>query len=172
MAAYVDVGFWSAGYGDGDPNPAGIYVTAGYWTAGYVIGDTTATAGGGYDDDDKKTKRKRRFVVERDGKLLVFASAAAAVQSMGEAAEPVTPVEVEVAPELVPEVAPAAQETAAVDYAVDLAAMREWARIAGLIEAYNAAYRAQHFERLLALFQRMQDDARDEEDVEMLLLSL
>lgn len=106
------------------------------------------TQGGGYDDD--KPKRKR-YVVERNGKLVVYASQAAALQALQDAPEP----------------APA-QEAAEV---VDLPALQAYAELAGRLEDYTAAYNSRHFEQLMALFDQMRTQL-DEEDVEMLLLAI
>jgi len=112
----------------------------------------TTAVGGGYDDDDKP-KRKRRFVVERNGKLVVYASQAAALQALedasGAAQEP-------------------AQEADQPEV-VDLPALQAYAELAGRLEDYTAAYNSRHFEQLMALFDQMQ---QDEEDIEMLLLAV
>lgn len=106
---------------------------------------------GGYDDD--KPKRKKRFVVEQDGKLLVFGSARAAVEALGQqkaieavAIEP--PTEEALAPE------------------ISLPAVQAYAEVRGLVDDYQAALRNRHYLALIAMFQ----DMRDEEDVELLLM--
>lgn len=109
------------------------------------------TQGGGYDDD--KPKRKRRFVVERNGKLVVYASQAAALQALEDASETAQePAQEADQPEV-----------------VDLPALQAYAELAGRLEDYTAAYNSRHFEQLMALFDQMQ---QDEEDIEMLLLAV
>ena len=108
----------------------------------------TTAVGGGYDDD--KPKRKR-YVVERNGKLVVYASQAAALQALEDASE-------------------TAQEPAQdPPEVVDLPALQAYAELAGRLEDYTAAYNSRHFEQLMALFDQMQ---QDEEDIEMLLLAV
>jgi hypothetical protein len=108
------------------------------------------TVAGGYDD---KPKRKKRFVVEQDNKLLVFGSARAAVEALGQqkaieavAIEP--PTEEALAPE------------------ISLPAVQAYAEVRGLVDDYQAALRNRHYLALIAMFQ----DMRDEEDVELLLM--
>jgi hypothetical protein len=106
---------------------------------------------GGYDDD--KPKRKKRFVVEQDGKLLVFGSARAAVEALGqqkaiEAVAVESPAEEALAPE------------------ISLPAVQAYAEVRGLVDDYQAALRNRHYLALIAMFQ----DMRDEEDVELLLM--
>jgi hypothetical protein len=112
-------------------------------------GDLRGGGAGGYDDD--KPKPKRRFVVERNGKLVVYASQAAALRAL-QAEEAQQPAQ------------EAAQEVA-------LPIVQAYAEVAGRLDEYNAAYNSRHFEQLLALFDQMRAQL-DEEDVEMLLLSL
>ena len=121
-----------------------------------------AAAGGG------GGKSKRRYLVERDGKLLVFANQRAALAELQSKAteEEVELLEVE-SPEVeLPEVQ--SHEPYAPPQQIDLAAMQAWAELAGQLQAYQAAYESRHFAALLALFERLQD----EDDVELLLLSL
>lgn len=114
----------------------------------------TTAVGGGYDDDDKP-KRKRRFVVERNGKLVVYASQAAALQALEDA----------------PEAAQEPAQEADQPEVVDLPALQAYAELAGRLEDYTAAYNSRHFEQLMALFDQMRTQL-DEEDVEMLLLAI
>ena len=111
-------------------------------------GDLRGGGAGGYDDD--KTKRKR-YVVERNGKLVVYASQAAALRALQAEEAQQAPQE-------------AAEEVA-------LPVVQAYAEVAGRLDDYNAAYNSRHFEQLLALFDQMREQL-DEEDVEMLLLSL
>ena len=106
--------------------------------------------GGGYDDEKPA---KKRFIVERDGKLMVFNTAQAALDAQPKKKK-VQPVEVAVPEQVIPQV-------------IELPAVKEYAQVIGQIEQYNAAYNSQHFEQLIALFEQM----RDEEDIEMLLLA-
>jgi hypothetical protein len=123
---------------------------AGSATLGAEILGSVPTVAGGYDDEKKKAKK--RFIVERDGKLMVFNTAQAALDAQPKKKK-VQPVEV--APEqVIPQV-------------IELPAVKEYAQVIGQIEQYNAAYNSQHFEQLIALFEQM----RDEEDIEMLLLA-
>lgn len=111
-------------------------------------GDLRGGGAGGYDDD--KPKRKR-YVVERNGKLVVYASQAAALRALQAEEAQQAPQE-------------AAEEVA-------LPVVQAYAEVAGRLDDYNAAYNSRHFEQLLALFDQMREQL-DEEDVEMLLLSL
>ncbi len=104
----------------------------------------TQSPAGGY-DDDKKTKR--RFVVERNGKLVVYASQASALRALEEQGSSEPPTE-----------------------EVDLPVVQAYAEVAGRIEDYNAAFNSRHFEQLMALFDQVRAQL-DEEDVEMLLLA-
>lgn len=119
-----------------------------------VLAAQVGTAvGGGYDDDDKP--KRKRYVVERNGKLVVYASQAAALQALEDASE-------------------AAQEPAQKadqPEVVDLPALQAYAELAGRLEDYTAAYNSRHFEQLMALFDQMRTQL-DEEDVEMLLLAV
>jgi len=120
-----------------------------------VLAAQVGTAvGGGYDDDDKP-KRKRRFVVERNGKLVVYASQAAALQALEDA----------------PEAAQEPAHEADQPEVVDLPALQAYAELAGRLEDYTAAYNSRHFEQLMALFDQMREQ-QDEEDIEMLLLAV
>ena len=103
--------------------------------------------GGGY-DDEKKTKR--RYVVERGGKLHVYATQAAALRAL-EANDK-------------DERDDTAQEV------VPLPTVQAYAEVAGRIDDYNAAWNSRAFEQLMALFDQMRAQL-DEEDVEMLLLA-
>lgn len=124
----------------------------------------TRKAGGSYGSGSAR----RRYLVQRGDRLLVFASRQAAeaelqAQEQIESFEPQELVPVQpVQPTVVqPEMAQAVQT-------IDLPAMREWARWAGQLAEYNAAYQSRHFGALLALFEQLQD----EEDVELLLMTL
>ena len=108
------------------------------------------TVAGGYDD---KPKRKKRFVVEQDGKLLVFGSARAAVEALGQQ-KAILAVAVE----------PPAEELAVAE--ISLPAVQAYAEVRGLVDDYQAALRNRHYLALIAMFQ----DMRDEEDVELLLM--
>lgn len=114
---------------------------------------TAPRVAGGYDDD--KPKRKRRFVVERNGKLVVYASQAAALQALEDA----------------PEAAQEPAQEADQPEVVDLPALQAYAELAGRLEDYTAAYNSRHFEQLMALFDQMREQL-DEEDIEMLLLAV
>lgn len=114
--------------------------------AGNLAGTLGSGAqGGGYDDD----KPKRRYVVERNGKLVVYASQGAALRALQ--ADQSDKVE------------PPTEE-------VDLPVVQAYAEVAGRIEDYNAAFNSRHFEQLMALFDQVRAQL-DEEDVEMLLLA-
>lgn len=146
------------------------YVATGYWTAEYGdLASTTAVAGGGYDKD--KPKRKKYFI-ELNGKLMQFGSRQAAMNALQDD-ETVEVEELEVAAEAsLPEVA---KPSKAPEQVIALPSLQAFAEASGQLAAYQAAYRSRHFAALLALFQRQQDDIErqlDEEDVEMLLLSL
>jgi hypothetical protein len=119
------------------------------------------TVAGGYDDDKPK---KKRYIVEKNGKLFVYGTAQEAIQNVTEQRS-------------VPKQIPAKKKKQVVKdqfvdvkpiQEVDLEAVQEYARIAGLIEQYNAAYNSAKYEALISLFEQM----RDEEDIETLLLSL
>jgi len=109
------------------------------------------TVAGGYDD---KPKRKKRFVVEQDGKLLVFGSARAAVEALGQQ-KAIEAVAVEPPTDEVAEVAE-----------ISLPAVQAYAEVRGLVDNYRAALRNRHYLALIAMFR----DMRDEEDVELLLM--
>jgi hypothetical protein len=109
----------------------------------------TSTAAGGYD----KPKRKKRFVVEQDGKLLVFGSARAAVEALGQQ-KAIEAVAVE----------PPAEELAVAE--ISLPAVQAYAEVRGLVDDYQAALRNRHYLALIDMFR----DMRDEEDVELLLM--
>lgn len=117
--------------------------------ADVLLAQVGTTQGGGYDDD--KPKRKR-YVVERNGKLVVYASQAAALQAL-QASEAALE---------------AAQEPAE---EVELPVVQAYAEVAGRLDEYTAAYNSRHFEQLMALFDQMRTQL-DEEDVEMLLLAV
>ena len=108
------------------------------------------TVAGGYDD---KPKRKKRFVVEQDGKLLVFGSARAAVEALGQQ-KAILAVAVE----------PPAEELAVAE--ISLPAVQAYAEVRGLVGDYQAALRNRHYLALIDMFR----DMRDEEDVELLLM--
>ena len=110
------------------------------------------TVAGGYDN---KPKRKKRFVVEQDGKLLVFGSARAAVEALGQQ-KAIEAVAVE----------PPADEVAEVVAEISLPAVQAYAEVRGLVDDYQAALRNRHYLALIAMFR----DMRDEEDVELLLM--
>jgi hypothetical protein len=116
-----------------------------------VAAPVAPTVAGGYDD---KPKRKKRFVVEQDGKLLVFGSARAAVEALGQQ-KAIEAVAVE----------PPAEEVAEVAE-ISLPAVQAYAQVRGLVDDYQAALRNRHYLALIAMFQ----DMRDEEDVELLLM--
>ena len=144
------------------------YVATGYWVAEYGdLAGSTAVAGGGYD----KPKRKKYFV-ELNGQLLQFGSRQAAMNALQDD-EPAAIEELEVAaPESAAEVAKPSQ---APEQVIALPSLQAFAEASGQLAAYQAAYRSRHFAALLALFQRQQDDIErqlDEEDIELLLLSL
>ena len=113
-----------------------------------VVAPVAPTVAGGYDD---KPKRKKRFVVEQDGKLLVFDSARAAVEALGQQ-KAIEAVAVEPEQALEPE--------------ISLPAVQAYAEVRGLVDDYQAALRNRHYLALIAMFQ----DMRDEEDVELLLM--
>jgi len=117
-----------------------------------VAAPVAPTVAGGYDDD--KRKRKKRFVVEQDGKLLVFGSARAAVEALGQQ-KAIEAVAVE----------PPAEEVAEVAE-ISLPAVQAYAEVRGLVDNYRAALRNRHYLALIAMFR----DMRDEEDVELLLM--
>jgi hypothetical protein len=125
-------------------------------------------AAGGYDDDKPKRKPKR-FVVERDGKLVVYASQAAALRAL-QAQEAATDAAQSSPPEAAQEPAQEpAQELP--DEVVELPALQAYAEVAGRLEDYTAAYNSRHFEQLMALFDQMREQL-EEEDIEMLLLAV
>lgn len=145
------------------------YVATGYWVAGYGdLASSSAAAGGGYD----KPKRKK-FFIERDGQLLQFGSRRAAMNALQDDDKPIEEIEVAEAP--APPVVPQPSRAAAPEQVIGLPALQAFAQASGQLAAYQAAYRSRHFAALLALFQRQQDELvrqQDEDDVELLLLSL
>lgn len=109
-----------------------------------TVAEVTQPAGG-YDDAPKK----KRYFVKHKEQLFVFDSRKAADKAMRrfQADE-----DAEVKPAL----------------AVSLPVVAEYAEVSGKIDSYNAAYNSAQYAQLLALFEQMQD----EEDIELLLLSL
>ena len=106
--------------------------------------------------------KRKRYFIERDGRLLMFATAAAAQAALAGPVVEALPV-----PDEPDE--PAEQLAAtAPEQQIDLAALQAQAALAGQLAAYEAAYRSRHFAALLALFEQLQDD----DEVELLLLSL
>ena len=117
--------------------------------------DAVSQVAGGYDDDKPKKPRKK-FFIEQDGKLLVFGTQSAALKAL----EAIKPVSAKVEGKKVRVPTP--------QVVVDLPAVQEYAQVIGQVEQYNSAYNSQQFAQILALFEQMQD----EEEIEMLLLSL
>lgn len=109
---------------------------------------------------------KRRYLVQRGERLLVFASRRAASAEL-QAQEVLEELE-ELKGRSLDEPAVPAEALDAPPQQIDLAAVQAWAEWAGQLAAYQAAYQSRHFAALLALFEQM----RDEDDVELLLLSL
>jgi len=93
-------------------------------------------------------------VVEQDNKLLVFGSARAAVEALGQQ-KAIEAVAVEPPTDEVAEVAE-----------ISLPAVQAYAEVRGLVDNYRAALRNRHYLALIAMFR----DMRDEEDVELLLM--
>lgn len=127
--------------------------------------EVSVAAAGGYYGDDKKPAKKR-FIVERDGKLMVFNSAQAAVNAIPEQAkskEATQPVEVVEVVADVPE------------QIIELPQVKEYAYVMNRIEAYNEAYNGKHYEALIEMFTTLQAQAiermQDEDDIELLLLA-
>lgn len=112
---------------------------------------------------------RRRYLVQRGNRLLVFGSRSAALAALQaqEALEEVDAPLVLGGSHVAADLADA-PATGQAPQQVDLAAMRTWAEWSGQLAAYQAAYQSRHFGALLALFERQQD----EDDVELLLLSL
>ncbi len=127
--------------------------------AGGEVTPETPTVGGGYDDEKTKKPAKKRFVVERDGKLLVFNTAQAALDAQPKKKK-IQPVEVVAEPEV---------------KTVELPKVRQYAAVLNRIEEYNTAYNGKHYEALIAMFTTMQAQAlkriQDEEDIQLLLLA-
>ena len=163
MAAYVDVGYWDAGYGDAEPGPSTLYVAAGYWTAGYAQGETSAsTAGGGYDDD--KPTRKRRYIRKVGDKLVITTDASAALASADEgrpAEEPVQPVQ-SVQPVQLEQ--PPEQEISLAEIRAVAAQYQQQAKVLEM-------FRQRDWGEMVALYEALKRQ-QDEDDIEMLLLSL
>lgn len=118
---------------------------------------TPKAAGGGYGGGKKK-----KYIVRRGANLFVYSSAAAAANALNEdeeeekqeaIAEVAEPVEIE-------------QEDPA-QVQISLPAVRAYAKTTGQIQQYSAAYKSEHWDKLIAMF----EDMRDEEEVEMLLLA-
>jgi hypothetical protein len=120
-----------------------------------ALGSLTPIAqeSGGYED-----KKKKKYIVEKNGRLLVFSSKSAALHVLND-----TPKIATVAEKVVKKVTLAKPEQI-----IDLPVIQEYAEVTGMIEQYNSAYNSQHYEALIAMFEQMQDD----EDIELLLLSL
>lgn len=122
--------------------------------ASITNGDVAPTAAGWYDDE--KPKRKKRFFAEVDGKLLVYGTAKAAANALNRKADP-EPAEQATSPE-----APKP------DVEIDLPAVEAFANRTGQTEDYKTALNNKHLEAILKMF----SDMEDEDDVEILLMSL
>lgn len=157
---YVTSGYWAAGYGDADPTLE--YVVVGYWASGYTVSTApapTPTVGGGYDDD--KPKRKRRFIQKVGDKLVITTNASAALASADEAAL------VEAAPEeraLEERAPPSTQEISLAEIRTVAAQYQQQARVLEM-------FRQRDWAEMVALYEALKRQ-QDEDDIEMLLLSL
>lgn len=155
---YVNSGYWASGYGDADPTLE--YVVAGYWGSGYAVSNTatpTTTVGGGYDDDDKPA-RKRRFIRKVGDKLVITTDASAAlssVQDEQEAQETPTPQ---------PEPVPAVQEISLAEIRTVAAQYQQQAKVLQM-------FRQRDWAEMVALYEALMRQ-QDEDDIEMMLLSL
>lgn len=116
--------------------------------------NVTTTAAGWYDD---KPKRKKRFVAEVDGKLLVYGSAQAAAKALNNRKADPEAIEQSASP-----------EKPTPDIEVDLPTVEAFAQRTGQAEDYKTALNNKHLEAILKMF----SDMEDEDDVEMLLMSL
>lgn len=105
----------------------------------------TAPSGGG--GGDYPAKPKKRFFVRHNEQLFAFKSKREAISAIRQI-------------ELNQDVKP--QEL------VSLPAVAEYAKVAGKIEAYNAAYQSKQYAALLLMFETM----REEEDIEILLMGM
>lgn len=157
---YVNSGYWASGYGDADPTLE--YVVTGYWEVGYAVSNTptpTTTVGGGYDDDDKPA-RKRRFIRKVGGKLVITTDASAALSSVrDEQKTQETP-----QPEPVEPVAPAVQEISLAEIRTVAAQYQQQAKVLQM-------FRQRDWAEMVALYEALMRQ-QDEDDIEMLLLSL
>jgi len=134
-----------------------------YGSGFYGSGTYGTPAAGGYDDDDKP-KRKRRYIRRVGDKLVVTTDASAALASADEVlpaeepvqpVRPVQPVQLEQPPEQ--EISLAEIRTVAAQYqqqakVLEMFRQRDWAEMVALYEALKRQ--------------------QDEDDIEMLLLSL
>lgn len=103
-----------------------------------LIGDSGVTGGGGYDEPKKK-----RFIVEKNGKLLVFSNANAAVNAIPESS-PVEPVKEKPQEIAVAEVKKVV-EVSRVDYLLTMK------HLEALVAEYEAQRDEQEIEELLLL---------------------
>lgn len=157
---YVNSGYWASGYGDADPTLE--YVVAGYWGAGYAVSNTptpTTTVGGGYDDDDKPA-RKRRFIRKVGDKLVITTDASAALSSVQDEQEAQQTKQ----PEPAAPVAPAVQEISLAEIRTVAAQYQQQAKVLQM-------FRQRDWAEMVALYEALMRQ-QDEDDIEMLLLSL
>lgn len=119
-----------------------------------------AIGGGGYYGDEKKSKK--RYIVERDGKLMVFSTAQAAIDAQPAQKKKKVEQPVEVVADVPEQV-------------IELPQIKEYAYVMDRIEAYNEAYNGKHYEALIEMFTTLKAQAiermQDEEDIELLLLA-
>jgi len=108
-------------------------------------------SGGGYGGGKKK-----RYIVRRGANLYVYGSAFDAFNEPDEKQEVEQPAEIE----------PVEIEEP-VQAEISLPAVRAYAKATGQIQQYVTAYKSEHWDKLIAMF----EDMRDEEEIEMLLLA-
>ncbi|MDO9313390.1 MAG: hypothetical protein Q7T97_02455 [Burkholderiaceae bacterium] len=119
------------------------------------IAATGGGGGGGRIRRNAKRQPKPKYLVEVDGKFIVVASK----EEAREALQPKKP-------------AKPSKKVKQAEHApvISLQAVHDYADLIGKADQYTAAMQSRHYQDILALFDQMQRD--DEDDVEMLLLSL
>lgn len=123
-------------------------------------GDLRGGGAGGYDDDKPSKPKPRRFIQKRGDKLIVTTDASAALAAAQEAAQPAA--QAETAPQAQAE--PVAQEISLAEIRAVAAQYQQQAKVLQM-------FRQRDWAEMVALYEALKRQ-QDEDDIEMLLLSL